>query len=158
MNDAFIIRPMEEKDIDAVSCLERECFSTPWSPKGFYDALALDTSIFMTACHPDTGEVVGYCGLYTAADEGEITNVAVSAQERGKRIAERLLWKVFAAAADRGVRNIYLEVRMSNDSAIRLYRRIGFEMCGKRKRFYSNPEEDAYVMKLHIGKGKNVVC
>ena len=85
-------------------------------------------------------------GMYLAMDEGEITNVAVAPVERCHGVGGMLLTELLKIAENKGVVRIVLEVRASNDSAIRLYERNGFVQCGMRKGFYEFPKEDAYVM------------
>ena len=84
--------------------------------------------------------------MYLAMDEGEITNVAVAPVERCHGVGGMLLTELLKIAENKGVARIVLEVRTSNDSAIRLYERNGFVQCGMRKGFYEFPKEDAYVM------------
>jgi len=89
---------------------------------------------------------VGYIGAYFAADEAEITNVAVDMEYRRRHIAEALVAEMQKEAAKRGTRSIFLEVRCSNTGAIALYQKMGFSICGTRRGFYEKPKEDAYVM------------
>ena len=77
------ITEMTEADLDGVAAIEAEVFSMPWSKKGFADTLGMDNVIFLVA--REGGEIKGYCGLYQAADEGEITNVAVAPADSGSR-------------------------------------------------------------------------
>ena len=90
--------------------------------------------------------VLGYCGLYMAADEGEVINVAVAKASQGKGIASRLMDALLDEGHARGVHRFFLEVRVSNDAAIRLYEKYGFKKQGIRKHFYILPDEDAYLM------------
>lgn len=89
---------------------------------------------------------VGYIGAYFAADEAEITNVAVEMEYRRRHIAEALVAEMQKEAAGRGTHSIFLEVRCSNTGAIALYQKMGFSICGTRRGFYEKPKEDAYVM------------
>ena len=89
---------------------------------------------------------VTYIGMYLSIDEGEITNVAVSPEMRCHGIGGMLLAEAKKEAESRSVGRIVLEVRCSNDSAIRLYERNGFVNHGVRKGFYELPKEDAYIM------------
>lgn len=141
-----IVRRMREQDLDAVAAIESECFSAPWTRQGFADALEFAENLFLAAEDIKSGAVIGYCGLYRAADEGEITNVAVTKSCRGRGAASALLEALLEEAACRGTAQIFLEVRVSNTAAIALYEKYGFEVCGKRRDFYSDPDEDAYVM------------
>lgn len=79
-------------------------------------------------------------------DEGEITNVSVKKEYQGQRIGGRLLEELFRIGKERGVTDYFLEVRKSNQVAIALYSRLGFQEVGVRKNFYEDPVEDGIVM------------
>ena len=85
-------------------------------------------------------------GIYCTLDEGEITNVAVAPAARRRGIARALLTELKQQLACRNVARIVLEVRVSNEPAIRLYEQMGFSVLGVRKNFYEKPTEDAYIM------------
>lgn len=138
------IRNMQVADALAVSEIEQEIFSRPWSYQGFVDSLNLGNTIFLVA--EEEGRILGYIGMYLAMDEGEITNVAVMKQERQRGIGGMLLKEIKKEAERRAIARIVLEVRVSNASAIRLYEREDFQNCGVRKNFYELPREDAYIM------------
>lgn len=138
------IRKMQVKDALSVSRIEQEIFSKPWSYQGFVDALNLGNTVFLVA--EEEEKIAGYIGMYMSLDEGEITNVAVGAKMRQRGIGGMLLSEIKKEAERRSIARIVLEVRVSNDSAIRLYERNGFKNCGVRKGFYELPKEDAYIM------------
>jgi ribosomal-protein-alanine N-acetyltransferase len=140
-----IIR-MTEREVPAVAKLEQELFSMPWSEQGFLDTLPMDNVIFLVATQEDI--VCGYCGVYLAADEGEITNVAVAPSFRRRGIARMLMKQLIDEAFALGISQIALEVRVSNEGAIQLYKQLGFTSYGVRKNFYERPAEDAYIMLL----------
>ncbi len=140
----MMIRQMQAADIAAVAALEAQIFSMPWSAEGFADTLPREDVLFLVACEGDT--LLGYVGVYCTSDEGEITNVAVAPAVRRKGIARALLTELKERLASLGIRRIVLEVRVSNEAAIRLYERMGFCALGTRKNFYEKPAEDAYVM------------
>ena len=89
---------------------------------------------------------MGYAGIWVVLDEGQITNVAVRHDLRGHGYGEELLRKVMETAWDKGCTDIFLEVRFSNLAAQGLYRKVGYSVLSVRKKYYSEPEEDAYVM------------
>lgn len=138
------IRAMQVKDTENVAALEKGIFTQPWSQKGFADALRLGNTVFLVA--EEQGRILGYIGMYLSMDEGEITNVAVDAAERRRGIGALLLQEMIHQAELRSIARIVLEVRVSNEVAIRLYERNGFVNCGVRKGFYEMPKEDAYIM------------
>lgn len=137
---------MREQDLSQVAALERQLFSEPWSEQGFRDTLGMDGVIFLVA--RDGEKCMGYCGIYLAADEGEITNVAVHPDYRRKGIGSSLLQQLLQQAKEWGATHIFLEVRSSNEGAQMLYENFGFAVCGVRKNFYQMPTEDACVMVL----------
>ena len=138
------IREMSASDVDAVAALEAEIFSMPWSAQWFADTLCREDVLFLVACEEET--LLGYVGVYCTADEGEITNVAVVQSARNRGIGRELLLEMIKRIEQRGISRLVLEVRVSNDPAIRLYEKQGFAVMGKRKNFYEKPTEDAYVM------------
>lgn len=140
----ILVRKMTKEDIPQVADLEKAAFSVPWNEQGFADALSQERNIFSVAEHE--GKVIGYCGMYTAADEGEITNVAVAEQFRKNGVGSRIIDYMIKQAVDMGIERIYLEVRLSNEAAQGLYRKYGFCSQGIRKNFYRKPDEDAIVM------------
>lgn len=140
----MMIREMSALDIEAVAALESEIFSMPWSAQGFEDTLCREDVLFLVASEAD--HVLGYVGVYCTADEGEITNVAVAPSARRQGIGQKLLADLIGRLAQKEIYRIVLEVRVSNEPAIRLYEKQGFVTMGKRKNFYEKPVEDAYVM------------
>ncbi len=140
----MIIRTMQKGDVAAVAALEAQIFPMPWSAAGFADTLPREDVIFLVAYEQD--ELLGYVGIYCALDEGEITNVAVAPAARRRGIARALLTELKQQLACRNVARIVLEVRVSNEPAIRLYEQMGFSVLGVRKNFYEKPTEDAYIM------------
>ncbi len=140
----FAILKLTKEQVPAVARIEAELFSAPWSEKAFADTLGMEHVLFYTASVDS--RVAGYCGIYLAADEGEITNVAVAPEYRGRKIAQILLQTVMARAHQKGAQRIFLEVRSRNDPAIGLYQKQGFRTIGTRKNYYQYPQDDALVM------------
>ena len=138
------IREMVETDLEAVAALEAQTFSMPWSVQGFADTLMREDVLFLVASEGD--RLLCYVGVYCTADEGEITNVAVSKEARRRGVGRGLLEALTEALAKRSIFRIVLEVRVSNEAAIRLYEQMDFVVAGTRKNFYEKPTEDAYVM------------
>lgn len=133
----------EEKDIEDIENLEKECFSTPWSQTAIKEAMLSNTAFFIAKKGENT---VGYIGISAVLDEGYITNVAVSQKERRKGIGTVLLNRVFSFARDNNLSFVSLEVRVNNQNAISLYTALGFKEEGKRKNFYDKPKEDALIL------------
>ena len=141
----IVVEKMQDKDIPEVVCIEASVFSMPWSEQGFQDALRQDT-IFVVARREY--HVVGYCGMYCSFGEGEITNVAVSPDVQNQGIGKKIISGLLEIASEKNINRIVLEVRVSNDYAIKLYKDFGFQKVGIRKGFYERPREDAAIMVL----------
>ena len=140
----MLIRKMEARDVSWMARIEQENFSMPWSEKAFMDSLSQEEALFLVAEEED--RVLGYIGIYLSFEEGEITNVSVDSSSRNKGVGSELVEQLKKEAQARGTEKIFLEVRVSNEPAIRLYEKQGFEQVGCRKNFYEKPREDAWVM------------
>lgn len=140
----IIVRKMRAEDTAAVSRLESEVFTMPWSESAFRKMAEEENAIYIVAVYQDT--IIGNCGVRNILGEGEITNVAVGEKYRGHGVAKRMFRMLLAEGKERGIDAFTLEVRKSNLPAIRLYESFGFETAGVRPRFYEKPVEDALVM------------
>ncbi len=144
-------RRFMHEHIEELLAVERESFPDPKNGNIFssvYEEAATHMHYFVS---PDErGAVGGYLMLSIAVTEAEIINVAVRAILRRRGIAERLVTEALAFARAQGVVACYLEVRESNLPARRLYEKVGFVVVGRRKMYYSAPEEDALVMKFSM--------
>jgi [ribosomal protein S18]-alanine N-acetyltransferase len=138
------IRWMTMDDLEQVSEIEQNTFSMPWSKKGLEDSLKKKGSIYIVACDGDV--IVGYCGLWNILNEGNINNVAVTRNYRGKHIAFDMLKKLIELGRREKIEAFTLEVRTSNEPAIKLYQKLGFSVEGIRKNYYDSPKEDALIM------------
>lgn len=139
------IRRMSFEDIDEVMKIERAVFSVPWTENGFFSFLIREGTVFLVAL--EEGKICGYCGFVSAADEADITNVAVDPGSRRRGIGEALIRVLLKEAKDLQIRRAFLEVRKSNTAAVSLYRKFGFEEVGVRKNYYEEPVEDALLMR-----------
>ena len=90
--------------------------------------------------------IVGFAGMWTMFDEAHITTIGVEPEQRGQGLGELLLVALTDEAIRRGAEWLTLEVRVSNGPAQGLYRKHGFSVQGVRKRYYSDNNEDAYIM------------
>ena len=144
------LRAIGAADLRAVAALEAAVFGDPWSEAAFRDLLALDR-IHGVVAEDVAGHTVGYVLCSSAADEGEILNLAVAEEARGVGIGTALLEASLAWLAGRRVAKVYLEVRRSNAAAIAMYRRAGFATVAVRQDYYRMPAEDAVVMTFDLG-------
>lgn len=138
------LRYMKEEDLEQVCAIENSLFSKPWSEKDFFDALSKKENIYLVAEMED--KIVGYCGVWGVAGEGQITNVAVREEYQGRGIATILFTYMLKEGALLQLCAYTLEVRCSNKAAIHLYEKMGFLSAGIRKNFYEMPTEDAVIM------------
>ena len=135
----MILREMLVDDLDQVMEIEEELFSVPWTKEGFLTFLMKENAMFLVV--EEKGRILGYCGLLTVLDEGDVTNVAVRRDRQREGIGNFLMESM-----------IRLEVRAGNETAIRLYERQGFVRDGLRKAYYTDPTEDAVLMTRTGGK------
>lgn len=145
----FPVRRAEEKDLPALAEIERTCFSVPWSEGALADTLHSPLAVLLAAEAP-SGEIAGYMGMYLLGEDADVTNVAVLPAFRRQGIADAILSAAETVCRERGVTALHLEVRASNDPALRLYEKHGFTRDGVRRRYYKNPAEDAVLMTLHF--------
>jgi len=132
-------------DIDRVCEIEQAVFAHPWSRGSFESEVSGDPCSLPWVAE-DGGVVVGYLIAWHVADELHIGNLAVAPDRQGRGIASSLLSGALAAAAERGIEYAALEVRVSNERAIRLYERFGFSGVAIRKAYYEDNGENALIM------------
>jgi len=129
-----------------VHAIEQAVFADPWSTQDFRDCVMSD-ALFLVAEGNGADAIAGYVVALDAADEGEILNLAVAPAGRRTGLGRALVEEVLEALAERGVRQVYLEVRESNAPARALYAAHGFREVGRRKQYYRRPVEDAIVLR-----------
>jgi ribosomal-protein-alanine N-acetyltransferase len=134
---------MKRGDIPSVAALEAVVYDQPWSPRVFFDELAMDNREYLVITNGDK-RIIGYGGLLVIDDDAHITTLAVAPEARGQNLGKRLMLALVDQALGVGARHLTLEVRLSNSSAQGLYELFGFEPVGRRKNYYKN--EDALVM------------
>ncbi len=137
-------RRMEERDLDQVTSIEKDTFSMPWSREDFFNSINNPSHVYVVACEDDI--IYGYCGMWGIVGEGQINNVAVKKEFRGKGIGFSLVKFLLEEGYKQGLEAFTLEVRESNLFAIHVYEKAGFENVGIRKNFYDKPKENAVIM------------
>ncbi len=143
------IQPMTLEDVDGVYAVELESFSVPWTRASFVQELTENklALYFVAKDVTEAGEtVVGYAGMWHVVTEGHITNVAVKPEWRRQGVGDMLIEKCIAVAEEKEMIGITLEVRMGNESAMKLYAKHGFKPEGIRKNYYTDTKEDAVIM------------
>ena len=147
------VRRATIEDAKEIFAIEMECFSVPWSLDSIEtELLNEDKKLYYVV--EDANGVVGYAGAWIVYDEGQITNIAIRPSARRQGFGAKLTSALIEECFKRGMHEIFLEVRISNLSALSLYRKLGFTVKGMRKNYYSEPKEDAYIMSLIKEEGK----
>jgi ribosomal-protein-alanine N-acetyltransferase len=141
---AIEIRVLELRDLSAIEAIEQKAYPTPWSRSMFASELAKPTSICLGAFEGE--ELVGYVINSRYVDAWHVMNVAVDPGRQRRGVATALLQRLFELTRDDERRGYTLEVRVSNEDAIRLYEKLGFESRGIRRGYYTDNREDALIM------------
>lgn len=144
------VRRIASTDVDAVVAIERGAFTRPWSRETFL-SLIDRPGVEILVLEKSHEGIVGYAVLWCIIDQGELANMAVTPEHRCQGLGSFLLCSVLDVARERKVQTVFLEVRASNEAALRMYERFGFCDAGLRPGYYENPKEDARVMKVTLG-------
>jgi [ribosomal protein S18]-alanine N-acetyltransferase len=140
------IRPMTLADLPQVGALDRACFTLPWPENSYRFELTQNPAsrCWVVVAAPD--EVIGVLVMWLIEDEAHIATIAIRPDYRGQGLGRRLLAEGLNHAIERNMTSATLEVREHNEGAIRLYEQFGFEIVGRRKRYYHDTNEDALIM------------
>ena len=122
------LREMMVEDLDQVMEIEQDLFRVPWTREGYFTFLTRNDAMFLVV--EEKGQILAYCGLLMVLDEGDVTNVAVRRDRQKEGIGNFLIESLIHLAEGLGVTTIHLEVRQSNETALRLYERNGFTRDG----------------------------
>lgn len=148
-----VIRAMRPDDVPLVSAIDHLCFPVPWSEEAFAYEVQAPVAYYRVA---EVEEMpVGYIGSHVIMDEAHITTFGMHPEFRRQGIGERLLADVLRHAVAEGAQRITLEVRASNEAAQTLYRKWGFAPISRRKRYYTDNDEDAVVMWVDDTSGQS---
>ena len=154
------IELMRESDVTTVQEIEREIFATPWPRNAYYRELASRASAHYVVLRqeglnerpPGTQSadfdptVVGYGGMWRMYDEAHVTTIGVRRDLQHHGFGRILFAGLVQAAYDMGAKWVTLEVRTTNDNAMKMYEGFGFKVIGRRKGYYTDNGEDAIVM------------
>jgi len=144
----YALRPLTSQDAATVTRLERRVFpEDPWPRSMVDEELAAPRRRYVGAVVD--GEMIGYAGIRLGPD-ADVMTIGVEDAHRGRGIGRALLDDLLAAARDAGTERVFLEVRASNEGAVRLYERAGFHRIGRLRRYFRHPTEDAVTMRLDL--------
>lgn len=145
------IEPMGEDDLAVVLAIEQAVAVVPWTAGHFADSLKAGYSAWVGR---RDGEVVGFALWMLTYAEAHLLNIGIGKASQGRGYGTQLLRHVVDGARQAGALSLFLEVRPSNETALRLYRRFGFAEVGRRKGYYPAPfpqaREDALVLRLAL--------
>jgi len=136
---------MREEDIPTVQAIEKDIFLTPWPKNAYHRELAQNRQASYIVLRED-GEIVGYGGLWKVFHEAHVTTIGVRAKDQNKGYGRALFAALIQRSYALGARWITLEVRPSNEHAIRMYEAFGFKAIGRRRGYYTDNGEDALIM------------
>jgi ribosomal-protein-alanine N-acetyltransferase len=149
--DRYFVRRMREEDLPAVRVIESLSFSNPWSDNTFRGEIQNTSVSFpLVVVRRPGDEVVAYIIYWQVGDDVQVNNVAVHPDCRGLGLGEAMMRYAIAKVREAGAAFMTLEVRPSNAPAVSLYKKLGFEIMGTRRNYYTKPDEDAYVMALEL--------
>jgi len=150
---------MGEADVATVQEVEREIFATPWPRNAYYRELASRSSAHYVVLRQEGVEaparfygpdmdptIVGYGGMWRMYDEAHVTTIGVRRDLHHRGYGRILFAGLVQAAYDMGAKWVTLEVRTTNDNAMKMYEAFGFKVIGRRKGYYTDNGEDAIVM------------
>jgi ribosomal-protein-alanine N-acetyltransferase len=142
-----VIAPLRSlEEIDDVLAIEQVSFTNPWTRAMHEADLANGDVSHVLMARDETGRAIGFCSFWIVHDELHVNNLAVLPDRRRAGVASQLLQAVMVEARRLGAVRATLEVRRSNEAAIRLYSRWGFLPSGVRRGYYTAPDEDALIL------------
>ncbi|MEO8509485.1 MAG: ribosomal protein S18-alanine N-acetyltransferase [Betaproteobacteria bacterium] len=145
-------RPLRDRDVEYVALLEAQIHAAPWTARNFHDAL---TAGYGAQVAEREGRIVAFGVLMLGPGEAQLLNLSVVPDARREGLGGELLRRFLADAVRLGAELVFLEVRVSNDAAIALYEREGFERIARRIGYYppgpDGKREDALVMRRDVG-------
>ncbi len=140
------IRKCKYEDILSVAELEKECFKgESWSFGTI--ASAFENPAYCMLVAEEGGEVIGYGCTCTSMETCDLENVLVAEEYRKSGVGRAILQSLLLDAAERGAEKVFLEVRVSNSAALRLYLSCGFKGVYARTRYYSDGEDCLVMVK-----------
>jgi ribosomal-protein-alanine N-acetyltransferase len=144
---SLTIRKMTVEDVPAVVELDQRSFSLPWPERSFRFELTDNPASRCWVAELD-GRIVAMIVVWLIVDEAHVATVATHPEYRRQGIGSRLLAYALRQLIPDGARSSFLEVRVSNLAAQEMYRKFGYEVTGRRRRYYRDNDEDAILMNL----------
>ena len=139
---------INSNELEDIIEIENEVFNYPWTRQIFCEEL--NNKFTQASFIKDNNKIIGYGFITILYENADIDNIAVSNKYQGKGYGNKLLNELIEIAKENKVENILLEVRISNNRAINLYKKNGFEIIRIIKSYYQDNYEDAYQMIKHL--------
>src|SRR6202521_2318085 len=160
LRQQLAIELMRESDVATVQEIEREIFATPWPRNAYFRELASRASAHYVVLRqegalesppgfkaPDLDPtIVGYGGMWRMYDEAHVTTIGVRHDLQHRGYGRIVFAGLVQAAYDMGAKWITLEVRTSNENAMKMYEGLTFKVIGRRQGYYTDTAEDAIVV------------
>ena len=140
-------------ELEPILAIEQRSFRWPWGRLSFEGELSCQNAANFILKSSESGtaeQVIAYAFVRLVADELHLLKIAVSPAWRGKGIARQLLERCFQTGIEKGATSVHLEVRPSNSPAVELYLNLGFEVIGRRPKYYEDTKEDALLMMKNL--------
>jgi [ribosomal protein S18]-alanine N-acetyltransferase len=154
--EGWTVATLQESDLDDVLAIESASFSNPWTRDMFLRELANAGVSYGYVLKGPNGRASAFCTIWVVVDEVHINNIAVDPEWRGHGLGQALLEFILRLWSDLGAERATLEVRRSNLAAINLYAKLGFNVAGIRRDYYTEPVEDALILWRERGGGQPV--
>jgi len=148
--DLIRLRKMHKDDMPSVLKIEAKNYQYPWNKTIFNDCFVA-SSYSCWVCEDENEEIIGYAILSVGAGESHIINISVDPKMQGLGIGQKMMAHLIKIAGKKA-ETMFLEVRPSNQGAIKLYNKLGFNEIGRRKGYYpaEKGREDAIILALEL--------
>jgi len=155
LNDPLLkLRPMREDDLAQVIAIEESVYPFPWTLGIFQDCLRVGYCCWVVCLQE---KIIGYGVLSVVLDESHILNLCIQPEWQRRGLGVRLIQRLLSVAREHGAETAFLEVRVGNQAAFKLYQGLGFVQVGERRDYYPAPgdkREDALVMSLELSASR----
>ncbi|HNX29830.1 MAG TPA: ribosomal protein S18-alanine N-acetyltransferase [Syntrophomonadaceae bacterium] len=144
LNPHYILRKMVSQDINEIMAIEQNAFSMPWSRESYLAEMKNHFAHYVVC--DIGGKIAGYGGIWIVFEEAHITNVAVGTEFRRQGLGTAIMLELEKLAREKKAARILLEVRPSNEPALRTYRKLNYLPNNVRTEYYTDNGEDALIM------------
>lgn len=141
----MFIEPLKKEDLKEITDIEESLMETPWRLEDFDYELNQNPFAYLFVLK-DQQQILGYVDLWIMYEQAQISTIGVRRDKQSQGFGQQLLSYAMKIAEQSGVEVMSLEVRQSNQHAIALYQKNGFQIQSIRKNYYQDNHEDAYLM------------